>query len=134
MRHIDLSLFSPYENLFLTDELLSKYAFSLCGGPCPGLIKVENSQMLESVIKCCITAGYPYKVLGGMTNILISDKGLCQRLCRDALHRLRSHICIHKHPPDIRFLISFRRKSAVRIAIIISQYRRLVNHFFRQRI
>ena len=75
MRHIDLSLFFPYEKLFLTDELLSKYAFSLCGGPCPGLIKVENSQMLESVIKCCIAAGLPYKVLGGMTNILISDKG-----------------------------------------------------------
>lgn len=75
MRRIDLSHFSPYENLFLTDETLSKYAFSLCGGPCPVLIKVEDSLMLESVIKGCITAGYPYKVLGGMTNILISDKG-----------------------------------------------------------
>ena len=31
--------------------------------------------MLRHLIKCCIRAGYPYKVLGGMTNILVSDDG-----------------------------------------------------------
>ncbi len=75
MSQIDLSIFSPYENLFQTDVPLSKFAFSLCGGPGSEVIKTENSEILEYVIKCCIKAGYPYKVLGGMTNILISDKG-----------------------------------------------------------
>ena len=75
MRTIDSSLFTPYEKLLLPAEPLSKYAFSLCGGPCAGAFRVEGSQMLMDLIGCCTKAGCPYKVLGGMTNILISDDG-----------------------------------------------------------
>ena len=75
MRTIDPALFSPYEKDLLTGEPLSRYAFSLCGGPCAGLFRVENSEMLGSLVRSCITAELPYKVLGGMTNILVSDDG-----------------------------------------------------------
>ena len=75
MRVIDPALFSPYENELLAGVQLGHYAFSLCGGPCAGLFRIENSEMLVTLVKCCVKAGYPYKVLGGMTNILVSDEG-----------------------------------------------------------
>lgn len=75
MHVIDSSLFSPYEKALLWDEPLSRYAFSLCGGPCAGLFRIEGDEMLENLVRCCIQAGYPYKVLGGMTNVLVSDAG-----------------------------------------------------------
>lgn len=75
MRVIESSLFSPYGTALLTDEKLSRYAFSLCGGPCAGLFRIEDGEMLKTLANCCIRSGYPYKVLGGMTNILVSDDG-----------------------------------------------------------
>ena len=75
MHVIDSSLFSPYEKALLRDEPLSRYAFSLSGGPCAGLFRVEEREMLENLVRCCIKAGYPYKVLGGITNVLVSDEG-----------------------------------------------------------
>ena len=75
MRVIESSLFAPYGKALLRDELLSRYAFSLCGGPCAGLFRIEGKEMLENLVRCCIRAGYPYKVLGGMTNVLVSDEG-----------------------------------------------------------
>ena len=75
MQTIDASLFSPYENAFLARENLSKYAFSLCGGPCAGMIRIDSGEMLEAVLQKAILANIPYKVLGGMTNILICDQG-----------------------------------------------------------
>ena len=75
MLNLEPSLFAPYENAFHPAELLSGYAFSLCGGPCAGLFRIEDSEMLKSLVQCCIRNSVPYKVLGGMTNILISDEG-----------------------------------------------------------
>ena len=75
MRSPEPSLFSPYENAFLPAETLSSYAFSLCGGPCAGLFRIESGEMLKGLVRCCINASIPYRVLGGMTNILVSDDG-----------------------------------------------------------
>lgn len=75
MLNLDASLLAPYENAFHPSELLSKYAFSLCGGPCAGLFFIEDGEMLKALVQCCIRESIPYKVLGGMTNILISDEG-----------------------------------------------------------
>lgn len=75
MRSPEPALFSPYENAFLPAETLSSYAFSLCGGPCAGLFRIENGEMLKDLVQCCINASIPYRVLGGMTNILVSDEG-----------------------------------------------------------
>ena len=75
MRNLKPSLFSPYENAFSPAEPLSGYAFSLCGGPCAGLFRIEDGEMLKNLVQCCIRESVPYKVLGGMTNILISDEG-----------------------------------------------------------
>lgn len=75
MLSIESSRFSPYEKALLLNENLSRYAFSLCGGSCTGLFRIEDTDMLAGLGRCCIESGYPLKVLGGMTNILISDNG-----------------------------------------------------------
>ena len=75
MRKLDPSLFSPYEKAFLSGEKLSRYAFSLCGGPCAGLLPIENGEMLRALTERCISLDLPYRVFGGMTNVLVSDEG-----------------------------------------------------------
>lgn len=75
MRKLDPSLFSPYEKAFLSGEKLSRYAFSLCGGPCAGLLPIENGEMLRDLTKRCLSLNLPYRVFGGMTNVLVSDDG-----------------------------------------------------------
>ncbi len=75
MRPLDLSLFHPYELDFRPGERLGDFSYSLCGGPCDGLFVIENSEILKNIAVHCITAQIPHKVLGGMSNILISDKG-----------------------------------------------------------
>lgn len=75
MHKLDPSLFSPYEKAFLSDEPLSRHAFSLCGGPCAGLLRIENGEMLRDAMERCIDRKLPYRVFGGMTNVLVSDDG-----------------------------------------------------------
>ena len=75
MRLLDLSIFHPYESAYRTGERLGDYAYSLCGGPCDGLFVIEGSEMLKDLAVDCIGAEIPCKVLGGMSNILVSDDG-----------------------------------------------------------
>ncbi len=75
MRELSPSLFSPYERAFLSGEPLSRYAFSLCGGPCAGLLRIENGIMLRELVERCVDRKLPYRVFGGMTNVLVSDDG-----------------------------------------------------------
>ncbi len=75
MQTIDLSLFRPYESAYRTDVRLGDYSYSLCGGPCDGFFMVENAEMLKDLAADCISAGIPVKVMGGMSNILVSDAG-----------------------------------------------------------
>ncbi len=75
MRRYEPSRFTPYEKAFRPAEMLSRYAYSLCGGPCAGLFSVDGSAMLKDLIRRCIDQQIPYKVLGGISNVLISDAG-----------------------------------------------------------
>ncbi len=75
MQQIDLSLFRPYDTVYQTGVRLGDYAYSLCGGPCDGFFMINGSKMLKDIVSDCISAKVPYKVLGGMSNILISDTG-----------------------------------------------------------
>ena len=75
MRGIDRSVFLPYERDFLPGEPLSRYAFALCGGPCCGLFRVSDSEMLVRLVRLCIENELPYRVFGGLTNVLVCDEG-----------------------------------------------------------
>ena len=75
MREIDLSRFSPYESAFRPNVRTGTYAYSLCGGPCAGMFIVENPEMLQSLVRPCIEENIPFRVVGGLSNLLISDSG-----------------------------------------------------------
>ena len=75
MRHYDPSRFTPYEKAFRPAEMLNRYAYSLCGGPCTGLFLIDGAVMLKDLIRRCIDQQIPYKILGGISNVLISDAG-----------------------------------------------------------
>ena len=75
MRIIEPELFSPYEKDFLGSEMLCDYAFSLCGGPCAGLFRISGEKMLQDLVQSCIAGKIPFRVFGGMTNVLVSDDG-----------------------------------------------------------
>lgn len=95
MRIIDSSCFVPFEKDLLPAEFLGGYAFSLCGGPCAGLFRVRDTEMLTALVRACLKAQLPYKVLGGMTNVLVSDDGFAGVV----LLNRRGTVC-HKEEPD----------------------------------
>lgn len=75
MRNIDSALFAPYESAFRPDVRIGNYAYSLCGGPCAGMFIVENPEMLGDLVRKCIREKVPYRVVGGLSNLLVSDSG-----------------------------------------------------------
>ena len=75
MQENNLSGFHPYEKAYQPNALLGEYAYSLCGGPCDGLFLIGNSEMLKALAQKCILGNIPFKVLGGMSNVLVSDGG-----------------------------------------------------------
>ena len=75
MRNIDPARFSPYEQAFRPDVRIGDHAYSLCGGPCAGMFVCEGPEMLRDLIRICIAEGIPYRVTGGLSNLLVSDEG-----------------------------------------------------------
>lgn len=75
MRNIDPALFSPYEAAFRPDVRIGDLAYSLCGGPCAGMFPIEDSEMLYDLVRTCISQNIPYRVVGGLSNLLVSDSG-----------------------------------------------------------
>ncbi len=75
MRSIDPVLFAPYESAFRPEARIGTYAYSLCGGPCAGMFIIENSEMLKSLIRKCMSEEIPFRVVGGLSNLLVSDSG-----------------------------------------------------------
>ena len=75
MRNIDPARFSPYEQAFRPDARIGDHAYSLCGGPCAGMFVCEGPEMLCELVRICIAEGIPYRVTGGLSNLLVSDEG-----------------------------------------------------------
>ena len=75
MRNIDPAIFAPYESAFRPDVRIGAYAYSLCGGPCAGMFIIENSEMLGNLVRKCIAEQIPFRVVGGLSNLLVSDSG-----------------------------------------------------------
>ena len=59
-----------------TDALLARYTAARLGGPADGLIEVHTVPDLVEVEKICWREDYPCYVLGGGSNLLVSDRGV----------------------------------------------------------
>lgn len=57
------------------DEPLSKHTYFKIGGPADLFISVESSQDLVKAVQTAIKYAVPYFIIGGGSNILVTDKG-----------------------------------------------------------
>jgi len=59
-----------------TDAPMARYTAARLGGPADGLMEVHSIPDLVEVVKICWIAEYPCYVLGGGSNLLVSDRGV----------------------------------------------------------
>ena len=59
----------------ITDARLSEYTTFRLGGPCRALIQCSTPDILQSVVDVFVRTGEPYILLGGGSNVLVSDRG-----------------------------------------------------------
>ncbi len=67
---------------FQRNALLSEFTTFKLGGQCPYLISCESCDHLIMVIKELLGRGLPYLLIGGGSNLLVSDKGLASIVVR----------------------------------------------------
>lgn len=56
--------------------LLARYTAARIGGPADVLIEVETAREIEAVVSHCWQNNIPFTLLGGGSNVLISDRGV----------------------------------------------------------
>lgn len=61
---------------FEVNELLSRHASARVGGPAEMFVTVQNSTELQTAVELAYAQHIPYFILGGGSNILISDEGI----------------------------------------------------------
>jgi len=73
---IHLRFQDVFENNFDIDKSLGRYTSSRVGGPAEMLVTVTNTSELLAAVELAFVQNLPYFVLGGGSNILISDEGI----------------------------------------------------------
>jgi UDP-N-acetylmuramate--L-alanine ligase/UDP-N-acetylenolpyruvoylglucosamine reductase len=58
------------------DEPMTRHTSFRVGGPADWLVRVSDAEGLSRVVKVARQAGLPYRVIGGGSNVLVSDKGI----------------------------------------------------------
>ena len=75
-KHQSKSLQSFFEDRLLTGEPLNRYSVMNVGGPADFLVTVSSSEDLESAVRFLWKERIPFLLLGGGSNVLISDAGI----------------------------------------------------------
>lgn len=75
MRALEFECFGKYRDMLRRNVPLANYSYALCGGPCAGMFCVGDGETLAELVKICIESGIPYRVFGGLSNVLVSDSG-----------------------------------------------------------
>lgn len=75
MQKPDLKALGKYRNSLQQNIPLARYSFALCGGPAAALITADDPGALEDIVSICMENAISFKVLGGLSNVLISDAG-----------------------------------------------------------
>jgi len=58
------------------NEPLAPFTYFRIGGPADALVTVFDPKDLEGVVQACVQHGAPWTVLGGASNVLVSDNGI----------------------------------------------------------
>lgn len=77
--------FTPLQRLGVTvieNAVLSGYTTFQLGGPCPALFECRTPQHLEETVRFLADNNLPFILIGGGSNLLISDEGVPCRVIR----------------------------------------------------
>jgi UDP-N-acetylmuramate dehydrogenase len=72
---------------FKTNEPMSDHTTFGIGGPASGYVRVTNEADFVDAVNICVASGQEYFILGGGSNLLVSDKGYCGVI----IHTLLEH-------------------------------------------
>jgi UDP-N-acetylmuramate dehydrogenase len=61
---------------FLENELLAEHTYAKIGGPAEVFVRVYERNDLESLVMFCGKQKIPFTILGGGSNVLVSDHGI----------------------------------------------------------
>jgi UDP-N-acetylmuramate dehydrogenase len=75
-KHQAQSLEAFFEDRLKIDEPMNRYSVMQVGGPADFLISVVSSEELESAVRFLWDEKIPFLLLGGGSNVLISDAGI----------------------------------------------------------
>ncbi|MCA9115646.1 MAG: UDP-N-acetylmuramate dehydrogenase [Planctomycetaceae bacterium] len=71
-----MSSLEDFAEITRRDEPLAPYTWLRIGGPAQYLIEPRTPDELEAVVRCCDENGIPLRLLGGGSNLLVSDEGV----------------------------------------------------------
>lgn len=72
----ELAIFSIAGERVLENEPLARHTAARLGGPADAFLEVQSSQELRDVVQMCWRYNRPFLVLGGGSNVLVSDSGV----------------------------------------------------------
>lgn len=76
---------------FKLDESMARYTSARVGGPAEMFITVNSASELQSAVELAYTLGVPYLILGGGSNILVSDLGIRGLVIMNKAKAVRFH-------------------------------------------
>ena len=81
------------------DALLARYTASRIGGPADALVEAQSAQEIEAIAGLCWRYHTPFVILGGGSNVLVSDRGVRGLV---VINRARQvHFDIQAQPPMV---------------------------------
>lgn len=93
------TLEQPLGSRFKQAVALARYTAARIGGPADYLIEVRTVNELVEAVQLCWRHAYPLTILGGGTNVLVSDRGV--RGCVIINRARRVHFDPHSEPPTV---------------------------------
>lgn len=71
-----MSSLEDFADITRQDEPLAPYTWLGTGGPARYLVEPRSQEELEAVVRCCTENELPMFLLGGGSNVLVSDEGV----------------------------------------------------------
>lgn len=65
-----------FKDILSLDESLAKYTWLKLGGNAERFYKPTSREQLIALVQCCVANNVPTKILGGGSNLLVSDSGV----------------------------------------------------------
>lgn len=66
-----------FPNLTFTEGvILAPYTYMKCGGPAEVFVEVKHAKDLAALVKFCVDQKIKFTVLGGASNVIVSDQGI----------------------------------------------------------